>query len=104
MITRQFTYRFEELPILRMPGGAYAGMISGDATIRFDENTRGWRIDGIWLDNESIGSTIMIQLEPDLGEDACGPYELVHDAILVDRDEAIGHLVDKAIDGDGDAA
>lgn len=102
MVTRQFTYRFEGLPIFRLPGGGSAGMLSGEALISFDEKDRGFQIVSIWLHNGSINAPL-VGLVRDYGEEACGPFELVHDAILVEREEVIGDLIDTMIDG-GNAA
>lgn len=94
-------YLFEDLPILRLPGGGAAGFVSGQALLHYDAVTRDWKIKVLSLRNEADGADpALIDLLPDRGPDACGPYELVHDALICERKDRLAAHIDRICDRD----
>jgi hypothetical protein len=98
MIVGQFSYKFEDLPSWLLKGGGESGYVNGEALIQFDVNTRRWDIEGISIRDERRHDGPLVELERDEGENAVGMYEILYDAIKLDRDEAIQAAVDRIID------
>ena len=97
MIVGLYDYTFEDLPLLNLGGGLTSAPVTGRAEIQFNTRTRGWKIVAIQIETTEDPSKLVL-LSPDEGEGACGPFELVHDALLVDREESIEELVNHNID------
>jgi hypothetical protein len=100
MILGTLKYHFEDVPLLRLGDNAVAGMVSGEATIHIDCTTRKWKIETISVLNDAairVG-TAPIALLPDHGPEACGPFELVHDALHIECGDRIESEINRMLD------
>ena len=106
MLVGQFTYKFEELPLLKLGPRLVAALVDGAALIEFTDPGGNWKISRIWLEVAYLpkigekGRVEMVELyekEPVVsGAATFAPPYFVVKAALEERDT--DHISEKVLE------
>jgi hypothetical protein len=91
VLVGQFSYKFEELPLLVVGSRLVAGLVDGSAMIEFTDPGGNWKVSRIWIEAAylpMIGEKGRVELvELDNSNDLQGAIRMLVQTALLMRDE-----------------
>jgi hypothetical protein len=107
MLVGQFSYKFEELPLLQLGPRLVGGLVDGTALIEFEDPSGDWVIRRIWLEVAYLpkigekGRVETVELSATPNMDWLDSYfYVVKQRLFADHEELIDETVRRALRGE----